>query len=133
MGMIQMQNGKRILCTWCEKYAVRVIEETELSGPNVRVTLTQYACVDHKDRSSTAVPNSPAIQDMAIGDLEKATLLYIRSVLPSGLVPDNMRVHSAMDMIADGIRRRQKAHERRVAKSFEPVKPKRAVKKKTTS
>lgn len=107
--MIQVQNNKKILCTWCSKYAVRVIEETELVSGSVRVTLTQYACEDHMNRPSVVTPSDVLISNMSDETLEKAAWLYLRKALPSGTVPDGMRIHDAVSMLRQQMYRREQA------------------------
>lgn len=94
--MHQMQNGKTILCTWCDKRAERVVEETQLTNGAVRVTLTQYACEDHMDRPSTS---SERIEAMSYDELGTAAWLYIRKRLPSGIIPSYLGLNEAMQML----------------------------------
>jgi len=118
--MIQMQNNKTIVCTWCTKPAVRVIEETELLQGQVRVTLTQYACLDHMNRpgpaelakAATASLGMP-IEQLPLPVLATAAWYYMRKILPSGMVYEGMRMDDVVEATLRAIRRRS-ASQRRI-------------------
>ena len=50
-----------------------------------------------------------AEHDMSDETLEKAAWLYLRKALPSGTVPDGMRIHDAVSMVRQQMHRREQA------------------------